>query len=169
MLALNIWKRGLVAGTALACIALAVPRGGLRDEKNLTSDGTEFLSGSTVPAPVRSILERACRDCHSENTAWPWYASVPPISWQIRSDVTRGRAFMNLSKWNEYGEDRRHGFALAMMTAANAGVMPPSKYTLLHRDARLSKEDLMTLRKWASDKETWRPKLTSKAVEQGGR
>jgi len=56
---------------------------------------------------------------------------------------------MNLSKWSEYKDDQRRGFALAIWTATQAGVMPPAKYTWLHREARLSDADLMTLRTWA--------------------
>src|SRR6267154_1248755 len=75
-----------------------------------TTDGTAkrtvlekpLMTGSNVPAPVRSILERACQDCHSENTVWPWYSHIPPISRRIHRDVERGRAFMDLSKWSDY-------------------------------------------------------------------
>src|SRR5437764_6931937 len=44
-----------------------------------------LLTGSNVPVPVRAVLERACQDCHSENTVWPWYSHIPPVSWQIHT------------------------------------------------------------------------------------
>jgi len=113
--------------------------------------------GSTVPPQIRSILRRACQDCHSDNTVWPWYAAVPPLSWQIHSDVTRGRAFMNLSKWNEYSDDQRRGFILAIQQATQARIMPPANYVWVHRDSKLSDADLEAIQEWALA----RPKVNS--------
>src|SRR4030095_2473559 len=76
-----------------------------------------LMKGSNVPARVRSILERACQDCHSENTVWPWYSHIPPISLQIHRDVERGRAFMDLSKWSDYTETQRRGYTSAIGAA----------------------------------------------------
>jgi hypothetical protein len=145
----KLWKRGLLALALLACVAFALARGNSREAKSPLANETTLLAGSTVPPQVRQILERACQNCHSENTAWPWYSEVPPLSWQIHSDVNRGRAFLNFSKWSEYKEDQRRGFALAIMTATQHAVMPPAKYTWLHSEARLSEAHLITLRTWA--------------------
>jgi hypothetical protein len=150
MFTTTFWKRSFFGLVILACIALALARGNSGElKKNSPLAATALLADASVPAPVRSILDRACGDCHSEKTTWPWYASVPPVSWQVHRDVTRGRALMNLSKWSEYKEDQRRGFALAIWTATQAGVMPPAKYTWLHSEARLSDADLKTLRTWA--------------------
>ena len=108
-----------------------------------------FLKGSNVPVPVRAILERACQDCHSENTVWPWYSHVPPISWEIHTDVERGRAFMDLSKWNNFTETERRGFTAAIGAAVQDHVMPPPKYVWMHREARLSSDELESIRAWA--------------------
>jgi Haem-binding domain len=108
-----------------------------------------LLTGSNVPAPVRTILERACRDCHSEKTVWPWYSHVPPIAWQVHTDVERGRAFMNLSKWNDFTEGERRGFTAVIGAAVQNHLMPPRKYVWLHPEARLSSDDLQLIRAWA--------------------
>jgi len=99
-----------------------------------------------MPIPVRAILERACQNCHSENTAWPWYSHIAPISWQIHIDVERGRAFMNLSKWNGFAENEGRGFTAAIDTAVQDHVMQPQKYVWMHREVRLSSDDLDIVR-----------------------
>lgn len=112
-------------------------------------NGKALLTDSTVPSEARAILQRACQDCHSDNTKWPWYSHVPLISRQIHDDVTRGRAVMNFSKWNEYSDRQRTGFLLAMLAATKTRDMPPSKYVWIHSDAKLSDADLKVLENWA--------------------
>jgi hypothetical protein len=107
------------------------------------------LAGSNIPVPVRAILQRACQNCHSENTTWPWYAHIPPISWQIHSDVAKGRAFMDLSKWNDYTEGERRGLMVAIGAATQGRLMPPPKYVWMHREARLSSDELKSVEAWA--------------------
>jgi len=108
-----------------------------------------LLAGSTVPVPVRAILRRACQDCHSQNTIWPWYANIPPISAQIHSDVVNGRAFMDLSKWNDYTEGERRGFAAAIGVSIQNHIMPPPKYVWMHREARMSSDEIELVKAWA--------------------
>ena len=108
-----------------------------------------LLAGSSVPVPVRAILQRACGDCHSENTIWPWYAHIPPISLQIHSDVAKGRAFLDLSKWNDYTEGERRGFTVAIRAAIQNHRMPPPKYVWMHPEARLSIDELELVNAWA--------------------
>jgi heme-binding protein len=107
------------------------------------------LTGSTVPLPVRAILERACQDCHSENTVWPRYSHIAPIGWQIQTDVERGRAFMDLSKWNALTDSERRGFTAVIGAAVQNHLMPPPKYLWLHPKARLSSDELELVRAWA--------------------
>jgi len=123
-----------------------------RGLKSLPATENALLAGSNVPLQASSILQRACQDCHSDNTVWPWYAYIPPVSWQIRRDVARGRAFMNLSKWSEYSESDRRGFMLAIVAATKARLMPPPTYVWMHRNAKLSDADLKELEEWAISK-----------------
>jgi heme-binding protein len=109
-----------------------------------------LLAGSQTPPDVRSVLERACQNCHSENTVWPWYANLPLLSQQIHGDVDRGRSFMNFSKWDDYSELERRGYLLAIVAATESHLMPPPKYSWIHREARLSDAELRLLRSWAT-------------------
>jgi hypothetical protein len=107
------------------------------------------LSGFDAPPAVRDIVLRACADCHSEETKWPWYSNIPPVSWQIRADVDDARAVMDLSRWSEYSEEERRDFATEIARATRVHVMPPPKYLWMHHDAKLSRAELDVLKGWA--------------------
>ena len=102
-----------------------------------------------APQPVRKIIQRACLDCHSEETVWPWYSNILPVSKLIHDDVNNAREFMNFSHWNEYTAEEQHTFVSQIAYATGAHIMPPPRYLWIHRDARLSSMDLDTLREWA--------------------
>ena len=138
---------------AVAFVALALTGTPAGNETAMhKSMNKSLLTDSKVPVPVRAILERACQDCHSENTVWPWYSHIPPMSWQIHADVDRGRAFMDLTKWNDYTESDRRGFKALIGAATQNHVMPPPKYVWVHRNARLSSDELELIRAWALSK-----------------
>jgi|SRR3954454_22715826 hypothetical protein len=134
----------IVASVALALTTLSVYGAG-----NQTITKRPLLTKSNVPVPVRTILERACQNCHSENTVWPWYSHIVPIAGQIHTDVKRGRAFMDLSKWNDFTESERRGFTAAIGAAVPNHLMPPPKYVWLHPEARLSSDELEVVKAWA--------------------
>jgi hypothetical protein len=135
--------------TVVASVVLGLTTATVYGAGNRTVKEKSLLTRSNIPVPVRAILERACQDCHSGNTVWPWYSRIPPISWQVHTDVVRGRAFMDLSKWNEFTESERRGFATAIEAAVQDHVMPPQKYVWMHREGRLSSGELELVRAWA--------------------
>jgi hypothetical protein len=141
-------RRGFVGLMSAAAIVFALTSATPGSTAKRTVLEKPLMTGSDVPAPVRSILERACQDCHSENTVWPWYSHIPPISWQIHRDVAKGRAFMDLSKWSDYTEIRRLGYTAAIGAATQNHVMPPPMYVRMHREARLSSDELELVRTW---------------------
>jgi hypothetical protein len=97
-------------------------------------------------AHVESILRRACFDCHSNETRWPWYSEIAPMSWQIVRHVDDGRRHMNFSDWNEEKAKKR---LEEMCEEIEKGGMPIPGYVLLHRDAKLSPEDVSALCSWS--------------------
>jgi Haem-binding domain len=88
-------------------------------------------------AEGRRLAVSACYDCHSNQTKWPWYSHVAPMSWLVQRDVERGRAELNFSNWDGDADDAAD--------AVEDGSMPPRNYTFLHPDARLSAEEKATL------------------------
>ena len=105
--------------------------------------------GLRAPAVVQQVVERACRDCHSDETRWPWYARVAPISWMVMRDVEQGRRFLNFSRWQEYPAPRKMAYLAAIAGAASNQAMPPRLYRIAHRDARLTTEERRLIAAWA--------------------
>lgn len=85
------------------------------------------------------IAQRACFDCHSNETVWPAYARVAPISWLIAKDVQEGREHLNFSEWDGPNED-----VDAVVDMVESGEMPMRRYVLLHRDAVLTEREITT-------------------------
>jgi hypothetical protein len=104
-----------------------------------------------VPAEanVRAILRRACYDCHSNETFWPWYSRIAPISWLVARDVHEGRKELNFSTWNRYTTKQQLKNFKESWAEVAEGEMPPWIYLPVHRDAVLSAEDRRLLRTWA--------------------
>jgi hypothetical protein len=107
---------------------------------------------SALPAPpeVQAILDRACMDCHSHESRWPWYAYVAPASWLVVYDVHEGREHLNLSQWGDYPPDRQRKKLRAMWEEVEEGEMPLPPYLLMHPEAKLSDADRATLRAFSA-------------------
>jgi hypothetical protein len=82
---------------------------------------------------TRGLAVRACFDCHSNETTWPWYSNIAPVSWLVQRDVDQGRRRFNLSDWGQRSWDGDR-----MAEAVSEGEMPPWFYLPLHPQARLS-------------------------------
>jgi hypothetical protein len=94
-------------------------------------------------AAVEGLARDACYDCHSNETEWPFYSYVAPMSWLVRYDIDRGREALNFSLWGSNDEDA--GDAGDAAEKVDDRSMPPDRYLRLHPDARLSDEERQTL------------------------
>jgi hypothetical protein len=101
-------------------------------------------------AEVVSILRRACYDCHSNETTWPWYSRIAPVSWVIARDVHEGRAALNFSTWNQLSPEKQAEAVNESWEEVADGKMPTWYYVALHPEARLSTNDRSVLRTWSS-------------------
>jgi hypothetical protein len=106
--------------------------------------------GPLLPPDVEAILRRSCYDCHSNETAWPWYSYLAPVSWIVTDHVNEGREHLNFSTWNEYEIDDIEHMLEEMAEEVEDGTMPLPSYVRLHRDARLSDSERETLIRWAA-------------------
>lgn len=102
-----------------------------------------------VPADVRAVLERSCRDCHSSETRWPLYSQIAPMSWMVASHVHNGRDRFNYSEWTSYDSDEQDKLLGSMCSLPRRGRMPLPSYLLIHRDAKLSPADVTVLCTWS--------------------
>ncbi len=103
-----------------------------------------------VPPQVAAVLERSCRDCHSNKTDWPWYTNVAPVSWWITDHVNSGRKNMNLSEWGKLDRDRQDKKLRQICDEVEDGGMPLSSYLPMHPKAKLSDQDKKTLCDWTA-------------------
>ena len=92
-----------------------------------------------------AVLDRACSDCHSNRTVWPWYAQIAPLSWLMKYGVTEGRKAVNFSEWGAYSPEQQRQLLAASCQDATKGKMPGSAWTMLHPEARLSTNDVDTI------------------------
>jgi hypothetical protein len=103
-----------------------------------------------VPQNIEAVLSRACADCHSNETNWPWYTNVPPVSWLVASHVQGGRSHMNFSEWNTLqaqpggAGDRLQGICKEIQS----GGMPLTSYLLIHWNAKLTSDDIRAVCEW---------------------
>lgn len=84
---------------------------------------------------TRELAQRACFDCHSNETDWPWYSNVAPVSWLVQHDVDEGRQYLNFSEWGRSGEGEE---AEELYEVIAEGEMPMSNYLITHPEARLT-------------------------------
>ena len=136
-----------------AILAGGLAIGGLSVESSsrpgVNLEATVFNSTQThLPATVAPVLQRACRDCHSNETVWPWYSHIPPLSLMIEHDVKAGRAKFNFSPWLSGSVQPTRNQMEEICDAVSDGSMPPKGYRLMHGDARLSEAEVDTLCKW---------------------
>lgn len=109
------------------------------------------ISARTHVTPeVAAILHRSCNDCHSNQTRWPWYSNVAPVSWFVINHVNVGRREMNFSDWAQYSPAEQQGLLKKICREAKEGAMPLPSYLRMHGDAKLSSEDIKALCDWAS-------------------
>jgi len=110
-----------------------------------------ITSALPVPATVEAALTRSCYDCHSHRTRWPWYSQVAPVSWLIANDVNEGRGHLNFSTWAAYSPVKAADKLEDIDKEVSERGMPPTSYTLIHRDARLSDAEVAAVVAWARE------------------
>ena len=113
---------------------------------NPPTDPTHTIQAQTATTrALAAVLDRACRDCHSNQTVWPGYTQVAPLSWVMAYGVTSGRKAINFSEWTTYPPETQRRLLIASCQDARAGKMPDSVWTTLHPEAKLTAQDIDTI------------------------
>jgi len=110
------------------------------NRSNEVSLSTDFIKTNKVPEEVGNILRTSCYDCHSNNTNYPWYSKVQPVGWFLENHINSGKAALNFSEFGGYSVRKQKSKLKSIVSQVEKGEMPLSSYTLIHRDARLSRE-----------------------------
>jgi heme-binding protein len=102
-----------------------------------TDVGRTIQAQTATTSGLAAILDRSCRDCHSNATVWPWYTQIAPVSWLMAYGVSKGRKAVNFSEWRGYKPDQQRVLLIESCQDVSQGRMP-GPYTLLHPEMRLS-------------------------------
>ena len=102
----------------------------------------------SAPESVASILRTSCYDCHSNETAWPWYSHIAPISFMVAGDVEEGRKHLNFSEWDKYDGSRRQKLLEEIIEEVEKENMPITAYTFTHPNAKLDPYRINLLKDW---------------------
>ncbi len=141
---MNMVKKILIGLLAIFIIAQA-----FRPVKNNSGDKTKDISVSyAVPEEVKIILAKACNDCHSNNTRYPWYAEIQPVAWWLDDHITDGKRHFNFNEFDGYRIARQYKKLEECIKEVKEGGMPLSSYTLIHKDAILTDAEKQTLFNW---------------------
>jgi len=137
----------VLSGAVLALAALQLTNPA-RTNPPLTP-GRDLLAANGSPADVATLLRAACYDCHSDETRWPWYSGVAPMSWLVVDHVNEGRQHLNFSHWPQDDPGRAARKWNRIAEAVSSGDMPLPSYTWIHPPARLRPEQRDRLAHWA--------------------
>jgi Haem-binding domain len=144
--------RKILKWTAIAVIVIFAVMQFIRPARtNPPVDEARVIQAHTHITPeVAAILDRSCNDCHSNQTRWPWYSNVAPVSWFVINHVNVGRREMNFSDWAQYNRDDQEQLLKKICREVKSGAMPLTSYLRLHGEAKLSSEDVKLLCDWAN-------------------
>ena len=141
--------RTVYAGLWVAVVCLVAAQLVRADTHNPPVDQTRSLwNDRSVDTRVAGILRRACADCHSHETEWPWYSKISPFSWMVQKHIKEGRAKLNFSDWSGSSPDQLE----EIYASVSKGKMPIPGYLLMHPQARLTPADQNILQAWADGK-----------------
>ncbi|MFO1476257.1 MAG: heme-binding domain-containing protein [Verrucomicrobiota bacterium] len=138
--------RRLIIGAAVVFAALQLTNPARTNPP--VREGADALATHSPPAEISALLRRACYDCHSCETTWPWYSRVAPMSWLIVGHVNDGRRRLNFSDWPHDDPKRSARKWNRVGEALESGEMPIPSYTWIHAAARLTPEERKALEQW---------------------
>jgi hypothetical protein len=142
-------KRGLKIGLSTLVILFLViqfiPRNYNQQGVTAANDLTRIVA---VPKDVALVLQRSCYDCHSNHTEYPLYSWLQPIRLMMDRHVSKGKEELNFNEFGTYSTRKQRSKIRAIGESLEEGSMPLSSYTIIHRNAILSKEDKALLLNW---------------------
>lgn len=111
-------------------------------------DAQDITRVHQVPDNVAAILKTSCYDCHSNNTNYPWYNHIQPVALWLNNHIEEGKTELNFSEFGSYRLRRQYHKLEEINEQVKEGEMPLSSYTLIHGDAKLSKEQKLAVAQW---------------------
>ncbi len=125
----RLLKWGLIVAVAGFVLMQLIPYGRTHENPPIKN---EFAWDSPE---TKALAQQSCFACHSNETVWPWYSNIAPVSWLVQFDTVEGRESLNFSDWGQGGEGESGG---EMAETIREGEMPPPIYLITNPDAKLS-------------------------------
>lgn len=121
-----------------------------RPEKNLAEIPAEddLFMMTDVPAEVAALLKNSCYDCHSDNTRYPWYSNISPVSWYLSKHVELGKEALNFSEFGSLEKRKKISKLSSICEVVESGSMPLVSFTIIHRDANLDENEQELICDW---------------------
>lgn len=133
---------------SLAALIQLVP---LKRPEIIEYNPGDLIKEEAVPDNIASLLKASCYDCHSNETVYPWYSNVAPVSWLVVRDIRVGREHLNFSQWDSLSNMQKAKWISKIIDEVSEEEMPMSIYTMMHQEAKLDEGDRKVMVDWASD------------------
>lgn len=144
------WARAKIAVLILVVFLIAIQFIQPKRTNPPTRPSRALSAHVHVSEEVEALLRRACGDCHSNQTVWPWYSRIAPISWVVIDDVNQGRRHMNFDDWEaQQSSKQANDHLIDICKEVKAKGMPPFSYRIVHRDSQLKTQEISTLCSWS--------------------
>lgn len=108
----------------------------------------DFIFQTNPPEHIQTILKTSCYDCHSNESTYPWYTNVAPISWWIKHHINEAREELNFSTWASYPLKKQKHKLEEVYEEVEEGEMPLPSYLIVHSEAKLTTEQKNELVAW---------------------
>jgi hypothetical protein len=141
----RIFKKILLVLIVLLVLVQFYPRATKNNDLSTSNDITRIHS---VPDSVQEILKISCYDCHSNHTYYPWYNSIQPVAFWLNDHIVEGKRELNFSEFAQYNLARQYKKLEEISKQIKEDEMPLQSYILIHRNAKLSAEQKLTISTW---------------------
>lgn len=133
----------------LALLVVFLLMQAIRPTRNLSANTENDISVSyAVPDEVKTILAKACNDCHSNKTEYPWYANIQPAAFWLNDHVVDGKRHFNFNEFNKYWIAKQYKKLEECIEEVKEGEMPLESYTIIHKNAILTEAEKIALTNW---------------------
>ena len=149
-------RKGIVKKLLVALLAVFIVMQFFRIDKTnpKVEPAKDFLAITNPPADIKKMIKSACYDCHSDQTVYPWYSNIAPVSWWLADHIEEGKSHLNFCVFGDYDEDKANHKLHECEEEVEHKEMPLDSYTWTHGDAKLSDAQREKLAEWFEDQMT---------------
>jgi hypothetical protein len=122
-----------------------------RNQSDVVVPKTDFMLINDVPKDIKNKLQVSCYDCHSNNTAYPWYSKIQPGAWFMENHIKEGKAELNFNEWDSLSNRRKKSKLKSIISQIKDDNMPLSSYTLIHRNTIFSENKKKEIIKYLTE------------------